>query len=133
MTQDAVVTRVFNNSMAEVAVTRGTACGGNCGNCESCMFQSELKVLAKNLIDAKPGQTVVIESSSKKVFKAVALVYIMPLVLFLAAYTLGAALGMSEGVCIALSFAGLVLGAVILVMSQRKSKGKDQISFDIIR
>lgn len=133
MTQDAVVTRVFNNSMAEVAVTRGTACGGNCGNCESCMFQSELKVLAKNLIDAKPGQTVVIESSSKKVFKAVALVYIMPLVLFLAAYALGAALGMSEGVCIALSFAGLVLGAVILVMSQRKSKGKDQISFDIIR
>ena len=133
MTQDAVVTRVFNNSMAEVAVTRGTACGGNCGNCESCMFQSELKVLAKNLIDAKPGQTVVIESSSKKVFKAVALVYIMPLVLFLAAYTLGAALGMSEGVCIALSFAGLVLGAVILVMCQRKCKGKDQISFDIIR
>ena len=133
MTQDAVVTRVFKNSMAEVAVTRGTACGGNCGNCESCMFQSELKVLAKNLIDAKPGQTVVIESSSKKVFKAVALVYIMPLVLFLAAYALGATLGMSEGVCIALSFAGLVLGAVILVMSQRKSKGKDQISFDIIR
>ena len=133
MTQDAVVTRVFKNSMAEVAVTRGTACGGNCGKCERCMFQSELKVLAKNLIDAKPGQTVVIESSSKKVFKAVALVYIMPLVLFLAAYALGATLGMSEGVCIALSFAGLVLGAVILVMSQRKSKGKDQISFDIIR
>ena len=133
MTQDAVVTRVFKNNMAEVAVTRGTACGGNCGNCESCMFQSELKVLAKNLIDAKPGQTVVIESSSKKVFKAVVLVYIMPLVLFLAGYALGAVLGMSEGICVALSFAGLVLGAVILVLSQRKSKGKNQISFDIIR
>ena len=133
MTQDAVVTRVLKNSMAEVAVTRGTACGGNCGNCESCMFQSELKVMAKNLIDAKPGQTVVIESSSKKVFKAVALVYIMPLVLFLAAYAAGAAVGMSEGVCIALSFAGLVLGAVILVLSQRKNKGRDQITFDIIR
>ena len=62
-----------------------------------------------------------------------ALVYIMPLVLFLAGYALGAVLGMSEGICVALSFAGLVLGAVILVLSQRKSKGKDQISFDIIR
>ncbi len=132
MTQDAVVTRAFNNGMAEVAVTRSTACGGNCGNCESCIFQSELKVIAKNLIDAKPGQRVVIESSTKKVFRAAALVYIMPLVLFLAAYALGAVLGMSEGVCVAMSFAGLVLGAVFLVLSQRKSKGQ-QISFEIIQ
>lgn len=133
MTQDAVVTRVLNSAMAEVAVTRGTACGGNCGNCESCMFQSELKVLAKNLIAAKPGEHVVIESSTKKVFKAVALVYVMPLVLFLVAYAVGAALGMSEGVCVALSFAGLMLGAAILVFSQRKNKSNNQISFEIIR
>ena len=29
MTQDAVVTRVFHNGLAEVVVTRGTACGSN--------------------------------------------------------------------------------------------------------
>ena len=36
MTQDAVVIKVLNEELAEVAVTRGTACGGNCGSCESC-------------------------------------------------------------------------------------------------
>ena len=43
MTQDAVVTKVFPNGMAEVVVARGTACGSNCGNCESCVFQNEPK------------------------------------------------------------------------------------------
>ena len=32
MTQDAVVTKVLPNGMAEVVVSRGTACGSNCGN-----------------------------------------------------------------------------------------------------
>lgn len=132
MTQEAVVTRVFNNGMAEVAVTRSTACGGNCGSCESCIFQSELKAFARNLISAKPGQRVLIESSSKKVFKAAALVYIMPLLLFLAGYLLGAAFALPEGACVALSFTGLLLGAAALVISQRFGKRKMEISFDII-
>ena len=36
MTQEAIVTRRLPDGMAEVVVTRGTACGSNCGNCESC-------------------------------------------------------------------------------------------------
>ena len=60
MTQDAVVTRLLPNNMAEVAVARTTACGGNCPSCESCIFQSELKTLARNRIQARPGQKVVI-------------------------------------------------------------------------
>ena len=53
MTQDAVVTKVFPNGMAEVVVARGTACGSNCGNCESCVFQNEIKAFAKNSVHAK--------------------------------------------------------------------------------
>ena len=67
MTQDAVVIRLLPNNMAEVAVTRATACGGNCGSCESCMFQSELHTEARNLIQAKPGQKVTIETRCFKV------------------------------------------------------------------
>ena len=70
MTQDAVVLKILPNSMAEVVVTRSTACGSNCGNCESCIFQSELKAIANNRIGAKPGQRVVISSSSRTVFSA---------------------------------------------------------------
>lgn len=61
------------------------------------------------------------------------LVYIMPLVLFLAGYVIAYTFGASEGLCVAISFASLVLGAVILVVSQRIRKDKNPITFDIIR
>lgn len=132
MTQDAVVTRILPNNMAEVAVTRTTACGGNCGNCESCIFQSEMKTLAKNLIDARPGQKVVIASKSSRIFGAAILVYVMPLLLFLIGYVVAYNLGAGEGLCVAVSFAALLIGAVILVVSQRLRKDKNPITFDII-
>ena len=77
MTQDAVVTKVFPNGMAEVVVARGTACGSNCGNCESCVFQNEIKAFAKNSVHAKPGEKVVIESLSSRIFGAAFIVYIV--------------------------------------------------------
>lgn len=131
MTQDAIVTRCMAGGMAEVVVTRGTACGSNCGNCESCIFQSELKTLAKNRIGARPGQRVVIESKSSKIYKAAMLVYILPIILVFVGYALASAAGGSEGVCVAASFLGLLLGAALLVLSQRR-RNKEQITFDII-
>lgn len=132
MTQDAVVTKLFPNNMAEVAVTRMTACGSNCGNCESCIYQNEIKALARNKIDAKPGQRVIIESKSSTVFSAAILVYIVPLLFFLVAYLLAHLAGAGEGACIAVSFVGLAVGAAVLVASQRMRRNKNPITFDII-
>lgn len=132
MTQDAVVTKLLPNGMAEVAVTRGTACGGNCGSCESCRFQKELHTEARNLIQAQPGQKVTIESKSSRIFGAALLVYVMPLLFFLAGYGLAAALGASEGVKILVSFAALLVSACVLVLSQRLDRNKNPITFDII-
>ncbi len=133
MTQDAIVRQVFDDGMAEVVVTRSTACGSNCGNCESCIFQSELCTRAKNLIGAKPGQRVVIESKSSKIYKATLLVYILPIVLVVAGYLIAAAAGAGEGLCIVSSFIGLALGAATTVVSQKHKKDKDRITFDIIQ
>ena len=133
MTQDAVVTRLLPNNMAEVAVARTTACSGSCGSCESCIFQGEIKTLARNRIGAKPGQRVVIESRSSKIFGAAALVYIMPIVLFILGYALASLAGAAEGVCVAVSFAALLLSALILILSQRMKKNKNSFTFDIIR
>ena len=131
MTQQAVVTKLLPNHMAEVAVTRETACGGNCGNCESCLFQHELKTAANNLVEARPGQRVMIESRSSAIFGAAILVYIIPLLLFLLGYVLAYALRLAEPLRIVFSFCGLVLGGVFLVISQRREK-KREISFDIV-
>ena len=133
MTQDGVVTRLLPNGMAEVAVARTTACGGNCPSCESCIFQSEIKTLAKNRIEARPGQRVVIATQSKTIFGAAALVYLMPIALMLISYALASRLGASEGLCIAASFAALLLSALILVVSQRSKKNRSKIQFEIIR
>lgn len=132
MTQEGIVTKLLPNGRAEVAVTRMTACGGNCGNCESCMFQSELRVIGENRAAASVGQKVLIESKSSKVFGAIFLVYVMPLVLFLLGYAVAAALGGGEGVCILCSFLGLACGAVLLVLSQRGRK-KGEFHYHIIR
>ena len=132
MTQDAVVTKLLPDGMAEVAVTRGTACGGSCSSCESCMFQSELRVPARNPIQALPGQKVTIESKSSRVFSAAVLVYVMPLLFFLAGYALAAAFGASEGIRILVSFAALLVSACVLVLSQRLNKKQKPITYEII-
>jgi sigma-E factor negative regulatory protein RseC len=131
MTQEGIVTKLFPDDMAEVAVTRMTACGGNCGNCESCMLQSEVKTLARNNAGAQPGQKVLIESRSSAVFGAVFLVYVMPLLFFLLGYSAAYLAGLREGLCILCSFLGLAVGAAVLVISQKKRKSK--ISYDIIK
>lgn len=132
MTQEGIVTRLFPHDMAEVAVTRMTACGGNCGSCESCMLQSEVKAIAKNHVSAEPGQRVLIESRTSAVFGAVFLVYVMPLVCFLLGYGAAYAAGLREGLCILCSFLGLAFGAVLLVLTQRGKK-KTSISYDITK
>ena len=128
MTQDAIVTKVLPNHLAEVVVTRASACGSNCGSCESCIFQSELKAIAKNKINARPGQKVLIESKNTAVFSAALMVYIMPLVLFLIGYFVSYALGASTGICILVSFLCLVLSAFILVRSQKNIPDEKKIT-----
>ena len=132
MTQDAIVVKLLPNSMAEVAVTRMTACGGNCGSCESCIFQSELKAIAKNSIGARPGQKVVIASSSRTVFSAAILVYIMPILFFLLGYAISSLFGASEGISVLVSFSFLILSAFVLIIIQKKRSVTHPISFEII-
>ncbi len=132
MTQNAIVTKLLPESMAEVVVTRSTACGSNCGNCESCIFQSEMKTVARNSIQAKPGQRVVIESRTSKVFFAAAIVYIMPLVFFIIGFAFSYLMGASEGICVLVSFVFLILSACILVLYHKKMKDEARIQFEII-
>lgn len=131
MTQDAVVTRVFPNGLAEVAVTRGTACGSNCGNCESCAFQNELKAIAKNSVHATQGEKVVIESVSSRIFSAAFLLYIVPFIALFIGYAVAAANSLSEGMCILVSFGFFLVAVAIVVIYQRINKRKKPITFEI--
>lgn len=133
MTQDAVVTKLLPNGMAEVVVARGTACGSNCGNCESCMFQNEIKTLAKNTIHARQGEKVEIETVSSKIFGAAFLVYIVPFIAFFIGYAIAAAFGLTETACMLVSTAAFLAAVAVIVITQRVRRDKDPITFEIVR
>lgn len=129
MTQNGTVTKLLGNGRAAVAVERSTACGGNCGGCEACVFDSRLFVEAENTICAQPGERVVLESETKRVMGAVLLVYMLPVALFFLGLGAGAALSLTQGLCAVTSLAGAVLGGALAVWIGRRRK---EITFRIV-
>ena len=76
MTQVAKVEKLLGREYAEISVARKTACGHDCENCGGCGVSGGQLVyaVAKNHIHACPGDQVVVESSTKNVMGAVAVV-----------------------------------------------------------
>ena len=126
MEQTVKVRNILENGMAEVIRIRESACSGDCHKCSGCGAQSETMVLTvHNPIGAKAGDMVVIESATGPVLKAAAMLYILPVVLFLLGYLVGEnlwALGPVFGIL------GIVLGLVLVKLYDRHlQKKKDPI------
>ncbi len=76
--------------IAVVSVVRESACSGDCHKCAGCGAVTQtLQIRAKNLIGASKGDKVYIESSTGLVLWAAVLVYLVPILGFLAGYFLG--------------------------------------------
>jgi Positive regulator of sigma E activity len=131
MTQNGVVTKLLDKHTAEVSVTRGTACGrndGHCASCEACVYSSQLFVKAANNIYAKPGERVVIESRTASIMGATLLIYLLPLIVFFAAYAAALLLGAAQSTCMWISLVGLAAGILAAVLIGRSKK---EITFEI--
>ena len=134
MTNEAIVTKILDQNRAEVLVSRGTACGGNCGSCEACMFDSSLRTAALNTASALPGQKVIIETKNSKVFKAIFLVYILPFTFVFIGYAVAYAQGAAENVCMIISLIAFASGVVLMVLTQKNKKSQDSHNvYEIIR
>ena len=126
MEQIVRVREVYNDGTAQVIHVRESACSGDCHKCSGCGAQSETMILTvHNPIGAKAGDMVVIESATGPVLKAAAMLYILPVVLFLLGYLVGEnlwALGPVFGIL------GIVLGLVLVKLYDRYlQKKKDPI------
>ena len=130
MTQDAKVIRLLPENKAEVIVVRATACGSNCGNCESCIYDKEMHTEAFNKAGASVGDNVIIESKTKVVMKAALLAYIFPIVMLLLGFVLATKFGANEGVSVLVAFIALAVSILVIFFTQRK---KPNIGYDIIR
>jgi sigma-E factor negative regulatory protein RseC len=118
--------------MAEIAVQRQSACGGNCHSCGGCSERRILKVSAKNALAASVGDRVVVESSTSRILAAAAIVYVIPLVLFFAFYAAAAVLGAGETGSVLTSLAGFGIGVVIAMAVNRSFKNKAVTTFEIV-
>jgi len=112
MEQTVRVHRILEDGSAEVIRVRESACSGDCHKCSGCgSSQQTMMILAENPIGARVGDWVVIEAKSGAVLKAAVMLYIVPLVLFIAGYLFGEYLW-HKGVLFAL--AGLLLGLILV-------------------
>jgi len=129
MEQTVQVRRTFENGTAEVICVRESACSGDCHKCSGCGAQKETMIItANNPIAAKAGDMVVIESATGPVLKAAAMLYILPVVLFLAGYLLGEhlfRLGPLFGVN------GIVAGLVLVKLYDRQLQKKQDPIYTI--
>ena len=75
---------------AQVACLRQSACSGDCHKCSGCGAVEQTMIFtARNPIGAKPGDMVNVESATGPVLKAAAVLYMLPLVLFISGYLVG--------------------------------------------
>ena len=132
MTQIATVEKLLPGGYAEISVPRKSACGHDCEECAGCgMTGAAIRARAKNNADAQPGDKVVVESSTKKIFGVVALVYVLPVVLFLLGYFLSE--GLSEGVRYAIAIAAFVVSFIPCVLYDRHARKKELLTYQIMR
>ena len=132
MTQIATVEKDLGGGYAEVSVPRKSACGHDCEECAGCgMTSAAIKARARNDIGAQPGDKVVVESSTKKIFGVVALVYVLPVVLFLLGYFLSE--GLAEGMRYAIAVATFVVSFIPCVLYDRHARKKELLTYQIMR
>ena len=132
MTQIATVEKDLGGGYAEVSVPRKSACGHDCEECAGCgMTGAAIKARARNDIGAQPGEKGVVESSTKKIFGVVALVYVLPVVLFLLGYFLSE--GLAEGMRYAIAVATFVVSFIPCVLYDRHARKKELLTYQIMR
>ena len=134
MTQIATVERLLDSEHAEISVPRKSACGHDCEECAGCgVTGAAVHAQALNPIGAAPGQKVVVESSTKKMLRIVALVYLIPVALFFAGYAAAVAAAAGVAVQYAAAITGFVLGILGAVAYDRRLRARGGLSFTIVR
>ena len=124
MEQKVKVLTCEKDGSAQVVYVRQSACSGDCHKCSGCGAAEQTMIFtARNPIGARPGDLVTIASDTGPVLKAAAVLYMLPLVLFVAGYLLGMQWnlgGLTGGLAFALSI-GLVIAYDRLVMKKKNT------------
>ena len=132
MTQIATVERVLKGGKAEISVVRKTACGHDCEECAGCgVSGAAIYMTARCNISVKPGDKVIVESSTGELLGIAALVYLIPVVCFFVGYFLpGQAAG--EWLRIGAGIVAFAAGFVPAVWYDRKKRREGSVSCTVV-
>lgn len=126
MTQEGRVIKCDGEN-TYIEVIRASACAHDCSKCGSaCHEKKQVVVSVYNEAGAKEGDFVIIESSTKTVLKQAFIVYMLPLIMFLATYIVMQGLRFSGAVSVGVSC--LILGITIasIMRYDKRVKHKDE-------
>jgi len=136
MLQTARVLRLLGDGRAEVTVKRQSACGHDCekcgGGCANLVVMPTVTVTAENPVRAMAGDQVTVESATRRILGAAAVVYLLPFLLFFAGYFAAVVLWGGGGAPVAIGLAGFALGIFIAVLMDRRVKRERSIVFRIL-
>lgn len=134
MTQIATVERIIDANHAEISVPRKSACGHDCEECAGCgVTGAAVHARALNPIGARPGQKVVVQSDTNKMLRIIALVYLTPVLLFLAGYFITMAVTSSAAIQYLAAGTGFAAGILLAVFYDRRLRQRGGLSFQIVR
>ncbi|SCI44634.1 Positive regulator of sigma E activity [uncultured Butyricicoccus sp.] len=133
VTQQGTIKKLLPNGLAEVEVTRRSACGHDCAKCGGCggLETQTLYVTARNHAHASVGDRVLLEGETRQVLGFAVLVYLLPLVLFFVGYGVGAGMKLGGGLS-ALIGGVLFIGGILAAMwYSHKLKLRNEAPFAI--
>jgi len=135
MTQIATIKRIVGTDKAEVQVRRASACGHDCKSCGGCGpdTMTQVTAIAENEIGARPGDTVRLESESRKVLGLAAALYLLPIVLLFVGYFIASgSLGLGEGASLMIGLGFMAAGFAVNWLVDRRLRTKQQVRFRIV-
>ena len=119
---------------ATVRIRKSSACGHDCEECAGCgVTGAAVLARAANPIGARVGQKVVVQSETSKMLGIVALVYLIPVALFLIGYVTMAFLTPNVAVQYGVAIAGFFIGIAFAILYDRKLKERGGLTFTITR
>lgn len=135
MTQQGILKRLLPDNMAEIEVTRRSACGHDCAKCGGCggLETQTLYVTAHNAAGAQPGERVLIEGATRQVLGLAALVYLLPLLLFFGGYAGAKFAQAGEGMSILSGIVFFLLGIGGVILYSRRMQKRGSAPFEITR
>ena len=139
MTQTGTVERRLEGGMVLLSVARQTACGHDCEKCSGCGVQAgHLEVRAVDRVGVRPGDRVEVRSDNRKLLGMAALVYLLPVAMFLVGNFLGDALARAGGgyhvaIHCAVAILMTALGVLPAVLYDRRTRKRADFQFEIVR